>query len=242
MNPENPASQEVERIRQEYARRSREIAPDFYALDRPANLFARHGQERALRRALEVGGLLPLAGRRFLEVGCGSGGWLGLLTRLGAEPQRLAGIDLDGERVTQARRHFPEADLRPGDAATLPWPDDHFDAVVQSTVFSSILDAALQDQVAAEMLRVLRPGGGVIWYDFFVNNPKNPHVRGVPPRRIRTLFPGASMRAWRVTLAPPLARRVVPWSWTLATVLEGLRLFNTHTLALVRPTTTGATP
>jgi ubiquinone/menaquinone biosynthesis C-methylase UbiE len=230
---QHPA-EEVERIRREYARREREIDPDFYAPHRPANLFARQGQERALRRGLEVAGLLPLAERNLLEVGCGEGGWLALLEGLGAQRQRMAGIDLDAPRIARARERFPGADLREGDAAALPWPDDHFDAVVQSTVFSSILDDDFQARVAAEMLRVLRPGGTVIWYDFFVNNPRNPHVRGVGRRRIRALFPSCSLRHWRVTLAPPLARRLVPLSWTGAAVLESLRLCNTHLLAVLR--------
>jgi SAM-dependent methyltransferase len=225
---------EIERIRREYARRERQIPADFYALDRPANLFARHGQERALRWGLEGAGLLPLAGRRLLEVGCGDSGWLSLLETLGASRQSLAGIDLDEGRIERARERFPGADLRVGNAAELSWPDGHFDAVVQSTVFSSILDDDLQRQVAAEMARVLCPGGAVVWYDFFVNNPKNPNVRGVGRRRIQALFPGLALRSRRVTLAPPLARRLVPVSWTAATVLEALRFLNTHHLAVLR--------
>jgi len=54
----------------------------------------------------------------------------------------------------------------------------------------------------------VRPGGGVLWYDFTVNNPRNPDVRGVPIRRVRALFPQGRMQAQRVTLAPPIARAV----------------------------------
>ena len=52
------------------------------------------------------------------------------------------------------------------------------------------------------------PGGGVLWYDFTVDNPRNPDVRGVPVARIRELFPEARVQHQRVTLAPPLARAV----------------------------------
>ena len=64
---------ELARIRAEVARRERAVEPGFYGLDRAANLFLRHGQERALRAALAAGGLLPLAGRQMLEVSCNDG-------------------------------------------------------------------------------------------------------------------------------------------------------------------------
>src|SRR5688572_16523256 len=120
-------------------RREREIPADFYALDRPANLFLRHGQERELRRALERAGLLPVSGRRIMEVGCGSGNWLEMLERFGAAREHLAGIELDPGRAAGCSARLPGADVRTGDASRLPWDDGSFDLVLQSTVFSSIL-------------------------------------------------------------------------------------------------------
>lgn len=225
---------EADRIREEYRRREREIPEGFYDLDRPANLFLRQGQERALLRALAAERLLPLAGRRTLEVGCGSGNWLEMLERFGARRGDLAGIDLGAERIARAAARFPGADLRAGDASRLPWESGRFDLVLQGTVFSSILDPAMRRAVAAEMLRVLAPGGAVVWYDFFVDNPANPNVRGVRRREIAALFPGCRVRLWRATLAPPVARRVAPLSWTLAALLQALRVLDTHYLGVIR--------
>jgi ubiquinone/menaquinone biosynthesis C-methylase UbiE len=84
----------------------------------------------------------------------------------------------------------PGADLRHGDASRLPWPSGHFDIVLQSTVFSSILEAAMRAAVAAEMTRVLAPGGANLWNDFFVDSPRNRAVRGIRRREIAALFPG----------------------------------------------------
>jgi len=218
---------EADRILEELRRREREVPADFYSLDRPANLFLRHGQERALRKALEEIG--PLAGKRVLEVGCGSGNWLEML-----EGASLSGIELDPGRAASAAARFPDADIRSGDASHLPWTDDSFDLVLQSTVFSSILDTDMRRAVASEMLRVLAPGGAILWYDFFVNNPSNPNVRGVRRREIEALFPGCRVALRRVTLAPPLARRIVPVSWTFAALLEALRVFDTHYLGVIR--------
>lgn len=74
------------------------------------------------------------------------------------------------------------------------------------------------------------PGGGVLWYDFTFNNPKNPDVRGVPVSRIKALFPTARIRLAKVTLAPPIARRVVPLSTHLYGLLNSLPFLRTHVL------------
>jgi SAM-dependent methyltransferase len=194
----------------------------------------RQGRERALLALLRAEGMLPLADRRILEVGCGSGQWLADFETWGARRERLAGIDLVPERVAAARARLPGADLREGDAAGLPWDDGSFDVVLQSTVFSSILDPAMRSRVAAAMAAALAPGGVIVWYDFFVGNPRNRAVRGIRRREIAALFPGFAMRRRRVSLAAPLARAVAPRSMTAAIALDGLRLLDTHHLATLR--------
>jgi hypothetical protein len=96
-------------------------------------------------------------------------------------------------------------------------------------VFSSLLDDAFQDRLAQTMWRWVRPGGGVLWYDFTFDNPRNPDVRGIPVRRIRQLFSEGSLRVRRITLAPPLARSVCRIHSALY-VIERLRV-----AALTRP-------
>jgi SAM-dependent methyltransferase len=194
----------------------------------------RQGRERALLALLRAEGMLPLADRRILEVGCGSGQWLADFETWGARRERLAGIDLVPERVAAARARLPGADVREGDAAGLPWDDGSFDVVLQSTVFSSILDPAMRSRVAAAMAAALAPGGVIVWYDFFVGNPRNRAVRGIRRREIAALFPGFAMRRRRVSLAAPLARAVAPRSMTAAIALDGLRLLDTHHLAALR--------
>jgi ubiquinone/menaquinone biosynthesis C-methylase UbiE len=227
-------SDNVERIRAEYQRRQREVPPDFYALYQPSNLYIHHGQVRALLWALRTANLLPLKDCRILEVGCGRGNWLSVFEDFEAQRGHLAGIDLDAARVACCLQRFAGADVRVGDASKLPWGDGQFDIVFQSTVFTSILDIGMKRAVAREMLRVLKPQGAILWYDFHVNNPRNPHVRGVGRREIQSLFPGCRMALRRVTLAPPLARRLVPISWTLSTLVEALRILNTHYFGVLR--------
>jgi ubiquinone/menaquinone biosynthesis C-methylase UbiE len=231
---------EADRIRAEYERRERVIDADFYSLTRPANLFAHQQRARALLDSLRRERLLPLDEHRILDVGCGEGLQLLAFEQWGAAAKHLAGIDLLETRIARAARRFggPERgdrpDLRTGDASVLPWPDDTFDILHQATVFTSIQDASMKRAMAGEMLRVLKPGGVLLWYDFFVDNPANPHVTGIPAGDIRRLFSPCAVRLRRVTLAPPVARRLVPITWLGALMLEKLAILNTHYLAVIR--------
>jgi hypothetical protein len=79
----------------------------------------------------------------------------------------------------------------------------------------------------------LRPGGAVLWYDFTVNNPRNPDVRGVTLKRVHQLFPQGRVTAQRVTLAPPLARLLCRWHPGLYGLFNTLPLLRTHVLAWI---------
>jgi SAM-dependent methyltransferase len=222
---------ESDRIVADYERRAAEVPPDRYSATNPGHLFIRQTIERALVRMLGEAGALPLSDRRILDVGCGEGHWLADLETLGASRERLAGVDLVEERVDRARARLPGADIRLGDASHLPWEDESFDLVVQSMMFSSILDLEVSERAAREVDRVLIREGFVIWYDFFVDPPGNPGARGVGRRDVAALFPGYRMRWRRVTLAPPLARLLAPRAWPLASLLQALRIFDTHAMA-----------
>jgi hypothetical protein len=102
--------------------------------------------------------------------------------------------------------------------------------VLQSLVFSSILDDAFQAALARRMWQLVRPGGGVLWYDFVYDNPANPDVRGVPVRRVRELFPEAAIVIRRVTLAPPISRRVCRIHPAAYGVFNALPFLRTHVL------------
>ena len=174
---------EIDRIRLEYARRSAEIPEDFYSLDKPGNRFIHEQRLKNTAVLLESSGFSPLAGKKILEIGCGKGEWLQDLKTLGVEEAHLQGIDLLSERIEEARKKLPASNFCIGDASRLPWPDDFFDLVLQSTVFTSILDPGLRAAVASEMVRVLKPAGLILWYDFHCDNPWNPNVRGIGKKK-----------------------------------------------------------
>ena len=194
-------------VAERYARRDAQADAARYSLFHPAALQAHEERLRAMLALWRGLGWPGLAGRDVAEVGCGAGGNLADLLRLGADPDRLTGIDLLPERIATARERLPPAvRLVLGDAAGLDLAPQSQDMVLAFTVFSSILDAEVQARLAALMWRWLRPGGGVLWYDFAVDNPRNPDVRGMPVPAVKALFPEARSTVRRLTLAPPLAR------------------------------------
>jgi SAM-dependent methyltransferase len=225
---------EAERIRAEYDRRASEIGEDRYSAAQPAALFIRQTAERAALTALGAAGALPLGDRRILDVGCGGGQWLTDFETWGARRDRLAGIDLVDDRAAACRARLPGADVHAGDASALPWPDGSFDVVLQSMLMSSVLDPAMRAAVAGEMARVLAPGGLILWYDFFVDNPRNASVRGIKRAELAGLFDGFEIAWRRATLAPPLVRALVPRARPLASLLQALRVLDTHAVAVLR--------
>jgi ubiquinone/menaquinone biosynthesis C-methylase UbiE len=223
---------ETERLKAAYARRQ---CGDVYSCFNPGQLFLLQERERRALNLLRSLGLSRLADQKILEVGCGIGHWLGEFVKWGARPENLTGIDLLSERLGTARSiQAAKVGLVQADATHLPFPAGTFDLVLQSTVFTSILDAAVKQAVAKEMLRVLKPQGLILWYDYHRNNPRNKDVRGVKKGEIYGLFPGCRIKLSRVTLAPPLARRIAPYSFLLCALLERLLFLNTHYLGIIR--------
>ncbi|HSW03357.1 class I SAM-dependent methyltransferase [Aquabacterium sp.] len=225
---DDPAS-EVQAVAQRYARRGQ---PDRYSMLQPDVWQTVQERQRAMLQLFAQLGLAELSQLTVLEVGCGAGGNLLELLRLGFRPEHLAGIELLPERHALARSLLPPAvTLWQGDASALTIEPGSRDIVCQHTVFSSLLDDAFQQQLAAAMWSWLRPGGGVLWYDFTVDNPRNRDVRGVPLQRVQALFPQARMWRRKLTLAPPLARWLCRIHPALYSVFNALPPLRTHVLA-----------
>lgn len=227
---------DLTRLAAEYSARERRFAGnDIYSPFRPAALFALQQRQRSVLKMLRKNGIDSLAGQTILEVGCGRGTVLMEFLGYKATPEKLHGTDLLMPRVSDAHVRLPNLPITRADGQNLPYQSGVFDLVLQFTVLSSVLDSDIRERMAAEMLRVLRPSAGMIlWYDFWLN-PINPTTIGVRKAEIKRLFPGCRFDFERVTLAPPIARRIVPVSWVLGSTLERLRILNSHYLVAVRP-------
>ena len=232
---DDPGPSETDAVRARYARRA--AGDPRYSLLNAAALMAWQERQRALLRLLTAQGLVDLAALRLLEVGSGGGANLLDFVRMGFAPEHLTGIELLAERHQSARHRLPPAvTLFLGDATVVPIAAASMDIVFQSTVFSSLLVDAFQQRLADAMWRAVKPGGAVLWYDFTVNNPRNPDVRGVPLRRVRALFPQGRVQAQRITLAPPIARAVARVHPGLYTLFNTLPLLRTHLLCWIAKT------
>ncbi len=221
-----------DRLRAEYARRAQDPRyAEWYARTNASNRFIEADRDTALKRAFAEFPQLLSANARVLDVGCGAGHELAKLQQR-LDARNLFGVDLLWERVRRGKEQYPLLNLFWSDASHLPFRDGAFDLAMQFTMFSSILDDALRRRIASEMLRVLKPRGAVLWYDYFFN-PTNAQTRGIGKRELRALFPKCSYHVWRVTLAPPLARWLAPRSLAWCARLNRLPWLRSHYLALV---------
>ncbi|HOX57011.1 MAG TPA: class I SAM-dependent methyltransferase [Candidatus Paceibacterota bacterium] len=197
------------------------------------NQAIRHERELETRKLLQQAGLLPLGDRRILDIGCGTGEQLAVFANWGARPQNLFGVDLMPERVRAAQLKFPQITFQLANAEALPFRDGSFNIVAALTVFTSILDQQMRGNICREIERILVPGGGVLWYDFRINNPLNQHVRGVSRKQIQRLFPDFRMTLKTISLLPPLARRLGLLTDRLYAPLRSLPFLRTHLLGLL---------
>src|SRR5688572_18733510 len=228
----DPSQAEIDRIQAVYARRKKNDRR--YSRFDDAHLLLLQERERHVLAELKRHGVSDLDGTRILEIGSGSGQWLREFIQWGGRPENITGIDLIDDRVAEAKLLCPDAvRIVCGHAGDLPFPGEVFDLVLQSTVFSSILDQNVRQRVAAEMLRVLNRDGLIVWYDLAVNNPSNADVRGINKREVRQLFPACRIELRRTTLAPPVARRLARYSWFASSLLAQMRWLCTHYLGVI---------
>jgi SAM-dependent methyltransferase len=136
---------------------------------------------------------------RVLDCGCGTGNNLALLEPLGA----AFGIDLTWSALTYARESGKTRIAR-ASAARLPFPDASFDLVTSFDVFQCLSDAD-EPAAAAEIQRVLRPGGhallnvaamDLLWGDHSILAHE---VRRYSRARLRDILAGAGFDILRLT-------------------------------------------
>lgn len=169
----------------------------------------RFGQDRRLDLIRRY---VSLEGARVLDVGCGIGAYVEKFCTLNAD---AFGVDVDAEKLDEARREKNLQSLAVSVSETLPFPDNTFDAVLLHEVIEHVAD---DRQTIREAHRVVKRGGSVVvfapnrLYPFethgaylgkrylfgnipligylpdFLRNKLAPHVRAYRARDIRTLF------------------------------------------------------
>jgi ubiquinone/menaquinone biosynthesis C-methylase UbiE len=153
-------------------------------------------------------------GERLLDVGCGTGSYTMLMA---ADFEQTVGIDLQTEDLDEFQRRVDRAGLtgievRKQSVTSLPYPDEHFDAVTSIECIEHIDDLR---KGLSEMARVLRPGGrlyitcpnrlfpiethAVIFRGTRYSGKRTPFLPWIPPLHTRMsvarTFTSASLRS-----------------------------------------------
>jgi len=171
-----PSANDIETIKQKM--KASWIAGDFGVIGR----YAEQAEEEFVQRL----GIKP--GMRVLDVACGTGNTALPAARAGAH---VTGVDIAPNLLEQAKKRAGDAglniDFREGDAEGLDFSDASFDLII--SVFGAMF-APRPERVAAELLRVCRPGGtiamanwiptGLVGKMFAVNARHAPPPPGIP--------------------------------------------------------------
>lgn len=225
---------EQERIEHVYRQWHGGAALARYAWHRPEIVRQAAARSRTLATLLAATVGRDLSATRVLDVGCGNGGFLRQLVDWGATPAHLAGTELQPDRLDQARsRSAPGVRWHLGGLDA--FADDSMDLVSANTVFSSILDEDLRRALAADMWRVLRPGGWTMIFDFRYDNPRNPQVRKVGAVELLRFWPAVQRHYRSLVLAPPLGRALASLPWMLPELLAAcVPLLRSHFIYMAR--------
>jgi SAM-dependent methyltransferase len=171
-----------------------------------------------------------LRDKRMIEIGAGSGANIPFFLGAGFAASNIEANELLSDRVHSFKGNFPEIRLHEGNALDLD-ENNKYDLVFQSTVFSSILDDNFRAELAQKLLRLLKPSGFILSYDFVYNNPSNPDVKKFTKEDIERNFPDCTYEFFKVTLAPPVGRRVPALYKFLNTAFPFLR---THMITVIK--------
>jgi SAM-dependent methyltransferase len=216
--------QEANNVKERYKRRQAEKSASLYDAQKP---YVRHATRE--REDFYKQGIIAHFGEveflKVIEIGAGAGGNISFFKSMGILPRNIFANELIPERAQALRAAHPDINIIEGDATTLDVSMmQQFDIVFQSTVFTSILDDGFKRKLADLMVQLMKPKGMLLWYDFIYDNPRNKDVKGVGVEEVRQLFPELDISFSKITLAPPIGRRV----GNLYTLFNLLPILRTH--------------
>lgn len=106
--------------------------------------------------------LEPRPGRVILDIGCANGP---TMIYCGLQGATVYGVDLDANAIADAnallRRFGIQGEAKVSDATKLPFPDNHFDAIISSDFVEHITDD-VKVAMLKDARRVLKPGGVIV--------------------------------------------------------------------------------
>jgi ubiquinone/menaquinone biosynthesis C-methylase UbiE len=136
---------------------------DSHAAENAYDVFTPESSARLIDTCIRLIGLER--GARVADLGCGSGVFTDLLRQAGYD---CVGLDISPKLIAIGRRRYPSIEFVEGDVEHLPFPAASFDGVLLSGLVHHLPDPS---RCAAEVFRVLRPGGHFVAFDPNRMNP-----------------------------------------------------------------------
>ncbi len=136
---------------------------DRFAASDDYDVFLPEAKTRIIDAFVRLSALPP--GAKVADIGCGSGAFTELLAARG---YRTTGLDISPKLIELARRKFPAIEFVEGDAEHLPFEAGSCDGILLSGLIHHFPD---QRRLAAEVFRVLKPGGRFVAFDPNRMNP-----------------------------------------------------------------------
>jgi ubiquinone/menaquinone biosynthesis C-methylase UbiE len=177
----------------------------FTAVDRTSDpgFFARFLDEGnalpAIRasKAIMIDALRLEAGSQVLDAGCGTGDDAVELARVVGPSGRVVGVDISETLIAVARGRSVDGggavEFEVGDAQELRFADGTFDACRTERMLMHVPNAV---QALAELVRVTRPGGRVVVFDFDWETVVVDSAHVDTTRRIMRSFADAIRNGW----------------------------------------------
>ncbi len=223
---------EINRIKDVYKDRSTSPKIDYNPI-LPQNTYFIISREKILARLLNKYFDSDLSKTQLLDVGFGSGNDILNLLRLGVDIKNVHGVEILPERYNRVKDILINADLKLINGFDLPYQNESIDLLIQSTVFSSILDFSSRKLFADEMYRVLKSSGKIFSYDIRFFNPWNKNVTKIDREELKKLFPKAKITLYPITLNPILVRKIAPYSVLSCELLEKLSFLCSHYYSVI---------
>lgn len=162
--------------------------------------------------------------RDVLEVGCGTGL---VLQRVAAFARTAKGVDLSPGMLARAKERG--LDAVEGSATALPFPDASFDVAYSFKVLSHVPQLPL---ALSEMLRVVRPGGHLVFDIYNRHSLRYAIKRAFGPRSTSTQFDEAAITT--AFLTPEEVEAIIPPGGKLV-ARAGIRVVTPHPALLRLP-------
>lgn len=217
---------ELDRLKSVY--KDRESINNRYNPVLPENYYIVSSREKIFIKSLLNNFGTDFSDLKVLDLGFGSGNDIFTLIKAGFKSKNISGVEVIEERFNRLKQLLPDTNLKLNSGFNIPFEDNSFDLIIQSTVFSSVLNPDSRKQLADEMIRVLKPNGKIFFYDLKYPNPWNKNVLKIDKKELNFLFNYHHKKSVSVTLNPVIVRKLAKYSIILCEILEQTPVFCSH--------------